>query len=142
MRSCDRPANRKRQLVPTILIISLGSLMGHNILTALQFIRDRLFVIGSETNPAAANNFRCDAAYLIPPTNNGPLFERKLHETVVTADVELVLTGTNNDLPVLARMSTGETRSDRVLLVPPSKLVEICNDKYEKYRFAREHGLP
>lgn len=128
--------------MPTILITSVGSLVGHNVLTALRPVRDELFVIGLETSPDAANNFRCDAAYLVPPTSDEAQFEQRLGEIVVTANVDLVFSGTDTDLPLLAKISVGETLSESVFLVPPPEIVEICNDKYETYRFAREHGLP
>lgn len=127
--------------MPSILITSVGSLVGHNILTSLQSVRDRLFVIGLDTNPRAANNYRCDAAYLVPPTNNESLFEQKVGEIVKNSDVDIVLSGTDTDLPVLAQMSADETRGRTIFLVPPPKLVEVCNDKYQTYQFAREHGL-
>ena len=135
-------ATRKWDTVSRILITSVGSLVGHNLLAALEPVRDRLFVIGVETDPSAVNNFRCDVAYVVPPTGDEIGFERSLREIVVTEDVSLVIAATDTDLPALARLSTEEPLSDTVFLVPPLDLVEICNDKYQTALFAREHGLP
>lgn len=134
--------DEKVDRVPRILITSVGSLVGHNLLTALEPVRDRLFMIGVETDPGAVNNFRCDAAYMVPPTKDESGFTRRLREIVVTEGVSLVIAGTDSDLPALARLSAEESLSDTVFLVPPLNLVEICNDKYQTALFAREHGLP
>lgn len=96
--------------MPKVLITSVGSLVGHNILSALQPARDRLYVIGTETDPAVANNFRCDAAFLVPPTSEQDQFASRLSEIIRDEQVDLVLSGTDTDLPNLAALSATESR--------------------------------
>ena len=49
----------------TILITSVGSLVGHNILESLASRRQEWRIVGVNSLALAANNFRCDAAYLV-----------------------------------------------------------------------------
>ena len=124
-----------------ILITSVGSLVGHNILSALEPVRSRVFVIGVEVDPGQVNNFRCDAAYLAPPIGDAAAFKQRLIEIVQGEGVSLVLSGTDTDLPVLAQLGE-EAGSGTTFLVPRPRIVEICGDKYRTFRFARECGLP
>lgn len=55
-----------------ILIASVGSLVGQNILDALEFPefnrRNLVHITGTNSISLTANNFRCDECYLVPPT--------------------------------------------------------------------------
>ncbi len=57
-----------------LLIVSVGSLVGQNILDSLEFPafsrRHLVFVAGTNSLVMTANNFRCDEFFLVPPTSS------------------------------------------------------------------------
>ena len=55
-----------------ILIISVGSLVGQNILETLNNKRKEIKVVGTDASSEAANLYRCDSAYLTPMTDEDP----------------------------------------------------------------------
>jgi hypothetical protein len=58
-----------------LLLKSVGSLVGHNILDVLEYPgfsrRSQLQIVGTNSVPDAPCNFRCDRCYLVPPTAAG-----------------------------------------------------------------------
>jgi carbamoylphosphate synthase large subunit len=81
----------------SILITSVGSLVGLNILDSLEAMRTRLRVVGTNSEPKAPNNFRCDVAYLAPETAD-PAFIARLRTIIAHEKPDLVLAGRDADL--------------------------------------------
>ncbi len=61
-----------------LLILSVGSLLGQNVLDALEGRRERVHVIGASLAADNARLFRCDTAYLTPPTDDAFAFRARL----------------------------------------------------------------
>ena len=126
----------------TILITSVGSLVGHNILESLAPQRQEWRIVGVNSLPRAANNFRCDVAYLAPETVQENEYLSRLREILRIEQPSVVLAGRDLDLQPLARLRAEDEFAQTLFLSPAAASVPVVNDKYETWLFARRHGLP
>lgn len=128
--------------IKRILITSVGSLVGQNILDSIADRRGELRVVGVNSDPLTPNNFRCDAAYLAPETENEDAFIARLREIIAQERPDLVLAGRDHDLGPLARLKVAREFPAVLFLIPDPPAVTVVNDKYATAEFARRHGLP
>ncbi len=126
----------------TILITSVGSLVGHNILESLAPRRHEWRVVGVNSLPLAVNNFRCDVAYLAPESAQEDAYLSRLREIFRIEQPAVVLAGRDLDLPPLASLKAEPEFAQPLFLSPAVASVPVVNDKYETWLFARRHGLP
>lgn len=125
-----------------ILITSVGSLVGTNILKSLGPRQNEWYIIGVNSQPLAVNNFRCDVAYLAPETSQESAYLSRMRSILRLEEPAVVLAGRDFDLFPLARLKE-EPEFDKILFLLPSKAcVPVVNDKYETWLFAQRHGLP
>ena len=124
-----------------ILLLSAGSLLGQNVLDALEGRRDRVRITGLNTVGGNPRVFRCDRAYKAPAALT-PGFVDFLRDIVAREKPDLILPGRDEDLIFLAQLAEQDPEMAR--LIPGGSLhaVRIMNDKALSYRFAQEHGLP
>ena len=126
----------------TVLITSVGSLVGHNILESLAPRRHEWRVVGVNSLPLAVNNFRCDTAYLASESVQEDAYLSRLREILRIEQPAVVLAGRDLDLPPLARLKAEPEFEKTLFLLPAVASVPVVNDKYETWLFARRHGLP
>jgi hypothetical protein len=126
----------------TILITSVGTLVGHNILESLAPRRQEWRVIGVNSLPLASNNFRCDVAYLAPETVHEDEYLSRLREILRIEQPSVALAGRDLDLHPLARLQAEGEFAQTLFLSPAAASVPVVNDKYATWRFASCHGLP
>ena len=124
-----------------LLITSAGSLVGQNILDALERRREEVRVIGADLSARSARIFRCDRAYLTPATDDPDEFERRIVAIIERETPDLWLAGRDHD--VLAQARLRERRPDlaRIMPVGPLALARMMQDKLETQAFAHTHGL-
>lgn len=132
----------EQKKVRTILITSVGSLVGHNILESLAPRRDEWRVVGVNSQPLAANNFRCDVAYLVPETAQEGAYISRMREILRIEQPAVALAGRDFDLPPLASLKGEPEFAQTIFLSPATASVPVVNDKYATWLFARRHGLP
>jgi hypothetical protein len=125
-----------------ILITSVGSRVGLGLLESLRSVRDRFEIIGTNSVAEAPHNFMCDRVYLAPATAEAGAFEVRLRAIMEAEQPAAVLAGRDEELGCLASLAQDTGFSDALFLSPGVGTVPICNDKYETWRFAREHKLP
>lgn len=124
-----------------LLIISVGSLVATNLLEALALIgRERFFIIGTNSEPEAANNFACDVVYRVPPAASGEAYRAALAAIGKTEAPELWIPARDDDVLELARLAA-EKSLPGVALVGSLGSAEIICDKWLSYRFAIGRGL-
>jgi hypothetical protein len=133
---------RSKDKVRTILITSVGSLVGYNILESLVVRRQEWRIVGVNSQPLAANNFRCDVAYLAPETAQEDTFLSRLREILRIEKPAVVLAGRDLDLSPLACLKTEPEFAQTLFLTPAAASVPVVNDKYMTWLFAHRHGLP
>lgn len=125
----------------TVLISSVGSFLGHNILDALEPVRNRVRVIG--TNLTADNDrvFRCDRVYLAPPIEGTAAFDRHLEEVVAAESPDILFPGRDHDVTALARLRERRPDLERHIPCGPAWIAEMMQDKLATWNFARDHAL-
>jgi carbamoyl-phosphate synthase large subunit len=133
---------RSKNRVRTILITSVGSLVGHNILESLAVRRQEWRIVGVNSQPLAANNFRCDVAYLAPETAQEDTFLSRLREILRIEKPAVALAGRDLDLSPLACLKAEPEFTQTLFLSPAAASVPVVNDKYMTWLFAHRHGLP
>lgn len=128
--------------MPRILIASVGSLVGQNILDSLEGRRQDVEVVGVNSTAAAAGNFRCDRAYLAPPAASAGEYLDRLASIVHEEQPDLVLPGRDDDVLALARLKEANNRPAASFPVGTYRLARILDDKWASQQFADSHGLP
>jgi hypothetical protein len=125
-----------------ILITSVGSRLGFNLLESLRPVRDRFGVIGVNSLAEASQNFQCDRAYLVPPTAQRAAYTARLRSIIEAERPAAVLAGRDEELNCLAALAADPAFRDVLFLTPGDEVAGICNDKYATWEFAQAHGLP
>jgi len=128
-----------------MLIVSVGSLVGQNILDSLEYVdfpRRHLFEItGTNSVAENANMFRCDRSYLVPPTASLE-FDAEMVRVIREVEPEVILSARDADTASIWRL----LESDPSLLgkFPYGNLatIEAALDKWRSWEFARRNGLP
>ena len=124
-----------------ILIMSVGSLLGQNLLDSLETRRHLVQVMGVNSKPDNPRIFRCDQAFLLPALGAAD-FESQWLSLLQAQQPDLILPGRDDDVVFLARFR--EQHPEFASLIPcgASGLAEICRDKYATYLWAQEQELP
>jgi carbamoyl-phosphate synthase large subunit len=125
-----------------ILITSIGSRVGLGLLESLRASRAHLTVIGVNSAAEAPQNFSCDRVYLAPATVQKDAFEERLRAIMDTVRPDAVLAGRDEELEALAALAREPSFADVLFLTPGPEAAALCNDKFETWRFAQDHGLP
>lgn len=125
-----------------ILITSVGSLVGQNILDALEGRREGMRVIGVNSLAEAASNFRCDVCYMAPRASNEEEYRTRLLEIMESERPDLVLAGRDDDVIALALIREESARFAAGISCGSSEAARVMDDKLLSYHFARKRGLP
>jgi hypothetical protein len=128
-----------------LLLTSVGSLVGENILNVLDFPgfsrRSLVYVVGTNSLPDAAGNFRCDRCYLVPPTR-GADYPTRMQEILMKESPDLILCCRDDDTLALSQLKHLHPDLPGVLPVGSPQAALIGLDKWQTWLFARKHGLP
>lgn len=126
-----------------ILITSVGSLVGYNILDVLEGRRQNLQIIGTNSVETDSNIYRCDKAYLLPPTKyNKAEFKNKLLDICAIEQPDLIIPGRDDDIGILADIKNKNEEFADVCLCGSKNAVANMLDKWLTYKFASSYGLP
>lgn len=126
----------------TLLVLSVGSLVGTNILDAVEAFRPALRVIGLNSEAAAPNNFRCDRVWLAPPAQQAEDYWRAVEAVLEAEQPELVLAGRDDDIALMTAWRAQHPRWARALAAGPVAMAEPMTDKLSGHAWAQAHGLP
>jgi len=125
----------------TILQLSVGSLLGQNVLDALDGRRDRVRVVGLNTIAASPSVFRCDRVHRSPPAAD-EAFGPFLRSTIEAEQPDIVLPGRDGDLGPLARLAESDPSLRDRIPIGSIDAARIVSDKVAMWRFAAARGLP
>jgi carbamoyl-phosphate synthase large subunit len=126
-----------------ILITSVGSLVGYNILDVLEGRRQDLQIIGTNSIEADSNIYRCDKAYRVLSTkDNQAEFKHRLLEIIDLEQPDLVIPGRDDDIRVLASIRTHHQEFANRCLCGDENSVKHILDKWLTYQFSLKHDLP
>lgn len=127
-----------------ILITSVGSLVGQNILDVLEYPafsrRSRVEIIGTNSIPESPQNFRCDKVYLICNTDS-EYFESEFKEILNKEKPDVVLSGRDEDTLVVTNIIR-KNNYDIKLPYGSIESLEIALDKVKTSEFCLRNQLP
>jgi biotin carboxylase len=125
-----------------LLILSVGSLVGTNILDAVEAFRPDLRVVGVNSEAEAPNNFRCDRVFLAPPAHQADAYWRRIEQVLEQERPDLVLAGRDDDIALMAQWRERHARWAACLATGPSAMAPAMTDKLLGYEWAVARDLP
>jgi len=135
------PGNRKIKL----LIVSVGSLVGQNILDALEFSecnrRNLVHITGTNSLALTVNNFRCDECYLVPPTASDE-YTGEMREIIRKVEPDMILSARDADTVALKKLKMEDGTLPGELPYGSLESVNFALDKWESFLFCKKHQLP
>ncbi len=128
-----------------ILVTSIGSLVGRNILDVLESPllkrRDMVFLVGTNSLASIPNNYRCDRCYLVPETHTED-FLIELNQIVQQEKPDLILSGRDEDTEVIAKyMETNKEASYGKTPYGEPRSLKAALDKWETWQFCQRNDL-
>lgn len=129
-------------MLKKILITSVGSLVGQNVLDSLNNRRQNILIIGTNSIAEAANNFRCDKTYLVAAAANTDKFISDLETVIKMEKPNLVIPGRDDDVVILAQLREKMPEFSNCFLAGTVQFAEAMDDKVLSYQFARKYNLP
>nr|NQU92565.1 hypothetical protein [Bacteroidota bacterium] len=124
-----------------ILITSVGSLVGQNILDALKSRRENISIIGINSIAESQRIFRCDKVYLVPPTEQSQTFEPAFDAIFQSEQPDLVLAGRDIDVIFLANYKKAHPEIGNRIPGGDTWIAQMMYDKVETFRFAEKNNL-
>ncbi|MGE5667396.1 MAG: hypothetical protein ACM338_04290 [Betaproteobacteria bacterium] len=126
-----------------LLILSVGTQVGQNVLTTLAGRRRSLEVIATSSVAREPAIFDADAVYLVPPTNSEPgAFERRLIDIIARESIDLVVPCRDDDVAFLASLHDRRRDLAPRLLCGSAAMARVIADKWLSAEFCAENGLP
>ena len=125
-----------------LIITSVGSLVGQNVLDSLRGRTEHLYIIGTNSVVEAANNFRCDRSYLVPLAADTVDYVAALSSIIDTESPDLVIPGRDDDIVILADLKARLPAYSERFLLGSGHFARAMDDKVASHRFARQYGLP
>jgi len=124
-----------------LLIMSVGSLVGTNVLECLEALgRDRFELTGLNSEAESANNFRMDVCYLSPRASDRAELLFLLDRVVHAHAPHLIIPTRDDDVVVLSQWAQGRPNA-RAMVGSPT-FAEIIRDKWASFQWANERQLP
>lgn len=128
-----------------ILITSVGSLVGQNIIDVLEykdfFRRNLVTLIGANSLAASPNNFRCDKCYLLPETSTNE-FKDKTINIIKQECPDLILSGRDEDTELVAKLMKDNPHLPGKLPYGEIHTLTFALDKLETWNFCKKYNLP
>jgi carbamoylphosphate synthase large subunit len=125
-----------------LLILSVGSLLGQNILDALDPRRRHVRVIGANSESDNPRPFRCDVAYLVPAISNESGLQDRILDIVSRENPDLILPGRDDDVVFLSKLREKHLPLAGRIPCGSQEAARILRDKALSFRFARRNDLP
>lgn len=125
-----------------ILVTGAGALLGQGMLRCLQHSNQKYRVITADPDVYATGHALADVSYVIPMVSASN-YMIELEQILKKEDVDIILIGTDVELPILAEhQSRLEETYNLKVVVSNSKVIEIANDKWLTAEFLRKNNFP
>jgi len=124
-----------------VLVTGAGAVLGQGIVKALRGSDLDLEIAAADPNPLSPALFWVERGYIIPPVGD-PEFIKRFSDVVDVERPDIVLVGTDVELPPLARHREAlEDAFATHILVSSPQVVDIADDKYKTFHFLEAAGL-
>jgi|SRR5450631_2043551 biotin carboxylase len=126
-----------------LLVLSVGTQVGQNVLTTLAGRRYDLELIATSTVANEPAVFDCDVVYLAPPTAAEPkVFEQRVLDIMLREQIDLVIPCRDDDVAFLAGLRDRRPDLAPRLLCGAAAMAQVIGDKWLSAEFCLTHGLP
>jgi len=126
-----------------LLVLSVGTRVGQNVLTVLAGRRHVLSLIATSSVANEPALFDYDAVHLVPATKAEPeAFERALLDIVARERIDLVIPCRDDDVVFLAGLRDRRPDLGRRFLCGSLEAARVIIDKWESALIATANGLP
>lgn len=135
-------AATQHQRPPNILVTGAGSLLGQGILRSLNWADRDFRIITADPDARSVGHWLGHSAYRAENADS-PNFINRLEDIIQRESVDLILVGTDAELPIMSRERIRlEKAFDLTVVVSPTEAVRIADDKWLTADFLRETGHP
>ena len=117
-----------------------GGAVGHQVLHALQLFGDRYRVTVVDADAYSFGLYTEASRFLVPPAAS-PEYIPAMRVLAAREGIQVVIPGTEIELKVLAAHKAEIEAEGCLLLVNPSPVVELCQNKFLLARWLEEHGF-
>ena len=128
-----------------LLIVSVGSLVGQNILDALEYPefyrRHHFSISGTNSLSYSANNFRCDECFLVPPTASD-VYPERMKEIIHKTEPDLILTARDADTIAIKKLKIEDDSLPGEICYGSIQSIEYALHKWKSFQFCEKHNLP
>lgn len=125
-----------------LLITSVGSLIGQNILDCVENRRDLIQVIGLNSVTQNPRNFRCDKVYHVDRTDSVD-FQSQFLTIVEKEKPEMILPGRDEDCAFLCKTKEEfPNMFGNNIPLGSSVIPNIMFDKNDSFKFCKKNSLP
>jgi len=124
-----------------ILILSVGSLVGQNILDSLEGRREHLRITGLNIDGDNPRIFRCDKVYQSPITMASD-FESFLLNIIHVENPDMILPGRDDDVIILAKLVEDYPQLQSKVPCGSLQAAQIAHRKDLTFQFAKRNHLP
>ena len=126
-----------------LLVLSVGTRVGQNVLTSLNGRRDGLVLTATSSVANEPALFDFDVVYRVPPTAaEGQAFEHELLDIMDRECVDLVIPCRDDDVEFLASLRDRRPDLASRLLCGSGSPARVINDKWSSAEFSSRHDLP
>jgi carbamoyl-phosphate synthase large subunit len=128
-----------------VLITNAGSGATGNLMRSLVHARGDLFLVGCHSDRFLLKKSPAERNLLIPQFDDsdaaGAAFERVLRMILQRESIDIAIPGHDRDARAFAAIQERRPLPCRTLL-PPLRLIDMCQDKCKLSLFLRERGIP
>lgn len=126
-----------------LLVLSVGTRVGQNVLASLNGRRDGLLLVATSSVANEPALFDFDVVYRAPPTAaDAEAFERALLDIMDRERVDLVIPCRDDDVEFLASLRDRRPDLASRLLCGSAAPARVINDKWLSAEFSARHDLP
>lgn len=124
-----------------LLITSVGSLLGQNILDSIETRRHLIEVVGMDSAAENYRNFRCDVVHLVP-NSDSEHFLSNFTRIIETEKPDFILPGRDGDSIFLSDLkSRYPEKFSKLIPFGSSVIPRIVLDKYKTHIFCKQNQL-
>lgn len=126
-----------------VLITGVGGGVGQGIIKSLRLIKDLdIYIVTADMSELASGLYGGDYSYIVPAAHDEYYFDR-IKQICAEQEIDFYFPGTDIELLKCAHYSNELKQELKVItIVPPVRVIEIANDKYETINFLKENDFP
>jgi carbamoyl-phosphate synthase large subunit len=125
-----------------LLITSVGSLLGQNILDSIESRRYAIDVIGIDASADNPRNYRCDTVYLVSKTDS-ETFSEEFARIIEKENPDFILPGRDGDNIFLSDLKSKYPEGFKNKIpFGTSFIPHVMIDKYQTHLFCKDKQLP